>query len=506
MKLARLGRLAVTASLLGAWLTGSALGQDADLTLLHINDVYEIEPVAGAGGFAPLMTLLKQQRGRAAHSLTTVGGDFLSPSLLSGLTRGAQMVELLNAVGVDLVGFGNHEFDFGPEITRQRIAESHFPWLGTNVLDDAGEPFGGALATAVREVGEVRIGFFGLLTPETAMVSSPGTAVHFSDPVTAARQAVTELRAAGVHAVIALTHLDFAADRALARQVPGIDVILGGHDHDPVSLYENGTLIVKAGHDARFLGVVDLEIRTASTAAGPKTTVSPHAWHLLANSGLSPDPEVLARLAPYRNRLDAEMATVIGTLAAPLDSRRATMRAGEAAIGDLFADTLRRALGTDVVLLNGGAFRGDQVRPAGGQFTRGDVLAELPFGNLAVVVALSGADLRAALENGVGSVETRAGRFPQVSGLRFSYDPAAPPGHRLRSVTVGGRPLDEAATYRVGTSDYLLGGGDGYDALGRGEVVVDASAAVLIATLVMDALSGHGTLTAGLDGRIAAVP
>jgi len=200
--------------LLIATCPGPALGQSATLTLLTVNDVYEITPVQGTGGLAELMTLLQAERATAPHHLTTVNGDFLSPSVMSALLKGAQMVALFNTLGVDAVVFGNHEFDFGPEVTQQRLAEARFPWLGTNVLGPDGKPFGGALATMTRPVGELTIGLFGLLTPETARLSSPGHTVTFAPVVPTAKTAVAALRQAGADVIIALTHLSIAEDRA----------------------------------------------------------------------------------------------------------------------------------------------------------------------------------------------------------------------------------------------------------------------------------------------------
>src|SRR2546426_7582143 len=157
--------------------TAPAFSQNASLTLLTVNDVYEITPVQGRGGLAELMTLLRAERVTATHHLTAVNGDFLSPSLMSALFKGAQMVALFNTLGVDAVVFGNHEFDFGPEVTQQRMTEAKFLWLGTNVLGPDGKPFGGALATTTRQVGDLTIGLFGLPTPETARLSRPWPAV-----------------------------------------------------------------------------------------------------------------------------------------------------------------------------------------------------------------------------------------------------------------------------------------------------------------------------------------
>jgi 5'-nucleotidase / UDP-sugar diphosphatase len=489
--------------LLALALAATAFAQNATVTLLHINDVYEIAPVKGQGGLAELMTLLRQERAQHANTITTVGGDFLSPSILSGITKGAQMVELFGAIGVDLVTFGNHEFDFGPEILEQRIAESRFRWLGTNVRDAGGKPFGGAVATVIKTVGDVKIGFLGVVTPESAVLSSGGPGIRFTDPAAAAKEAVGELRQAGANVVVALTHLGIEEDRALSHAVPGIDLVLGGHDHDPITFYEHGVLLHKSGSDAHFLGAVDLDIRTEQTSSGKRTTVLP-AWRMIANRGIAPDPTVGAIVKTYTDRLDAELGKVIGKTAVELDSRIDTVRTGEARIGNLIADALRDSLGADLAITNGGGIRGNRVIEAGSALTRKDILSELPFGNLEMLIELSGADLLAALENGVGAVEQKAGRFPQTAGLAIVYDPQAESGKRLRSVTIGGKKLAPDGVYRVATSDYLAAGGDGYAALTRGKALSDARFAKLLATIVADYIERQGTVAPQLEGRIIA--
>ncbi len=496
-------RAPLAACLLALALATTAAAQNATVTLLHINDVYEIAPIKGQGGLAELMTLLRQERAQHANTITTVGGDFLSPSVLSGITKGAQMIELFGALGVDLVSFGNHEFDFGPEILEKRIAESHFPWLGTNVRDSDDRPFGGAVATVVKTVGDVKIGFLGIVTPESAVLSSAGPGIRFTDPVAASTAAVAELRQAGANVVIALTHLGIEEDRALSRAVPGIDVVLGGHDHDPITFYEHGVLFHKSGSDAHFLGAVDLDIRTEQTSGGKRTSVRP-AWRMLANTAIAPDPAVAAIVKTYTDRLDAALGNVIGTTTVELDSRIDTVRTGEARIGNLIADALRDSLGADLAITNGGGIRGNRVLAAGSTLTRKDILSELPFGNLGVLIELSGADLLAALENGVSGVEQKAGRFPQTAGLTIVYDLKAESGKRLRSVAIGGKKLAPDAVYRVATSDYLAGGGDGYAALTRGKLLSDTRFAKLLATTVADYIERQGTVAPEIEGRIAA--
>ncbi|WP_114859694.1 bifunctional metallophosphatase/5'-nucleotidase [Azospirillum brasilense] len=509
--LTRIRTLAGAAVLAGALLFPATLlfptaatAQNGTVTFLHFNDIYEISPVKGRGGFAPVMTVLKAERQRSAGALTTVGGDFLSPSLLSGTTRGAQMPDLFNAMGVDVVGFGNHEFDFGTEVLKARIAESKFPWVGTNIAGPDGQTFPGSVATWTKMVGDVKVGFLGLLTPETAHLSSGGAEATFTNVQAAAALAVKALRDGGANVVVALTHQTIAEDRDLAVKVKGIDLVLGGHDHDPISFYEGSTLILKAGADGHYLGVIDLAVSTKATDKGPATSVAPAGWRFVTTAGVAPDAGIGALVKRYTDQLDATLAGVIGRTETDLDSRKDVVRSQETTMGNLIADALRDGLKADVAITNGGGIRADTLHPAGSSLTRKDIFAEMPFGNVAVLTQLSGADLLAALEHGVSKVEDKAGRFPQVSGLSFTYDPKLPSGTRVTGVTVGGQPLDPARTYRVATNDYMLKGGDGYAALSRGRTVVDASGAVLMATMVMDYVEAKKTVAPKVEGRIVA--
>ena len=213
----RIRRLAGAAALAGALLFPAlAAAQNGTLTFLHFNDIYEISPVKGRGGFAPLMTVLKAERERSAGAVTTVGGDFLSPSLLSGTTRGAQMPALFNAMGVDVVTFGNHEFDFGTEVLKARIAESTFPWIGTNITGPDGMPFPGSVTTWTKTVGDIKVGFLGVVTPESAQLSAGGADATFTNVLAAAALAVKALRDDGANVVVALTHQTIEEDRTLA--------------------------------------------------------------------------------------------------------------------------------------------------------------------------------------------------------------------------------------------------------------------------------------------------
>ena len=481
--------------------TAIVLAAPTKITFLHTNDVYEISPKGGKGGLAELMTLLKAERAANPNSVTTFGGDLLSPSLMSGVSKGAQMIEIYNALGTHVAVPGNHEYDYGPEIAAKRFAESTFPWLGANVLGPDGKPAGGLQAIRVIEVGGFKVGFFGVLEPETAVLSSPGKAITFASPIETAKAMVKALQEQGAEIVVALTHLSIAGDRELARTVKGIHLALGGHDHDPVTFYENGVLIHKSGYDAHFLGAIDLNVEWVTKGDKKELVVTPQ-WRMISTTGVAPEPGIKAIVERHERTLDKELGVVIGKTTVELDSRRGSVRSTDTNLGNLFADALRAGVGADVAIINGGGLRGDKTYPASSELTRKDILSELPFGNVTVLLEAKGSDLLAALENGVSQVEDGAGRFPQISGMNFVFDPKAEKGKRIVEVKVGGQPLDPAKLYRVATNDYMAGGGDGYAALKNGKVLIDASGATLMATTVMDYIQRLGTVSPVAEGRI----
>jgi 2',3'-cyclic-nucleotide 2'-phosphodiesterase (5'-nucleotidase family) len=444
--------------LLAVLLPVAALAQTTRLTFLHTNDNYEIVPTRGWGGFAQLMTVLKEQRAASTSALTTFGGDLLSPSIMSGFQRGAQMIELMNAVGTDMAVLGNHEFDFGPAVLRQRLAESRFPWLATNVTR-SGKLLEGAADYLVRDMGGVKVGFFGIVTPETTRLSSPGPEISFASPLETAKTAVRVLRERGAEVIVALTHLDLVDDREIAKALPEIALILGGHDHDALTMLEGGTLIHKSGADARYLGVVDLLVARRSASPGTPGIALTHAWRMIPVRDMAPDPEIATLVKRHVDALDNELSVEIATINGPLDSRRLVVREREAAIGNLIADAIRAAVGAEVALINGGGIRGDRTYQAGTRLTRRDILTELPFGNATVVLELRGSDLLEALENGVSRVEERVGRFPQVSGMSF--------GLQSRACADAPRPRSQSQRPAPRCSALVSGGDYRFPAGGR---------------------------------------
>jgi 2',3'-cyclic-nucleotide 2'-phosphodiesterase (5'-nucleotidase family) len=290
-----------------------------------------------------------------------------------------------------------------------------------------------------------------------------------------------------------------AQDQRILRDVPGIGLIVGGHDHDPMRAVVGSALVAKAGSDARALGVVRMQV-------GPDGRVLNIKDELIPVTDQTPsDPTVAALVKGYADKMSRELDVVIGRTTVALDARNVTVRGAESALGNFIADVMRQVAGADVAITNGGGIRTNAVLPAG-EIKRKDVVAWLPFGNVVVKVRMSGAAILLALENGVSQVEGLNGRFPQVSGMTYSYTRARPAGSRIVSVTIGGRPLDPNALYTVATNDFMLAGGDGYTSIKAADVIVNTAGGQIMATAVAQAIQQAGTISPRVEGRITVAP
>jgi len=471
---------------------------DARITLLQVNDLYVMEPVdeGRRGGLARLATLVKRVRAENPATIFVLAGDLISPSAVSTLLRGRHMVAGMNAVGLDVATFGNHEFDFGPGPLIERMRESSFTWLSANVLDRrSGQPFGGAQPELTLTLAGVRIGLFGLTTVETARTSAGGPDVEFRDPIPTARAVSGALRRNGAQLVVAVTHQDMASDRALAA-APGmeVDVVLGGHEHEPLVAEELRTLIVKAGSDARYLVQVDLWF-------GADGKLRERSWAFHEVSARVPDdPAVAALVAEYAARIGRELDAVVGRTATPLDARRAPLRTRETNVGDFVADAMRAHLDTDIALMNGGGIRSDRIVPVG-PLTRRDVASLVPFNNVVMVLEMTGRRVREALEHGLVDREREGGGFLQVSGLTVVFDPRRPAGGRVVSAHVGGVPLDPERLYKVAVVDFVARGGGGTGAFRDARILLGPGSGPLLSEIVLGAVSAAGTIAPEVDGR-----
>jgi 5'-nucleotidase/UDP-sugar diphosphatase len=491
---------AIRAGLLGLTLltSVSALAQEAvTIRLVQTNDIDRMAPEKGRGGFARLATVVKEERAKG-NAFFIHAGDTISPSLLSGFDKGAHVIDILNRIGVDAMTPGNHEFDLGPDAFRARMAEARFDVLATNIVDGNGLP-ANTKPDKIVDVQGVKVGFFGLTTEDTPIASSPGD-IKFRSSIDTARAKSKELREKGADIVVAIAHTPLEVDMIVARSA-GVDVIIGGHDEHLLAFYDGKVALTESESQANYVVITELAV-TKATKDG-KTTVSwsPN-FRIVDTATVKPDPEIEAVVKGYEDKLSKELDIEIGVTETPLDSRRATVRGGEAAMGNLVADAMKAAVGADVAITNGGGLRADKQYQAGQKLTRRDILSEMPFGNTTVLLALTGDKLKAALENGVSQMRELGGRFPQVSGLTVEVDLKEPVGSRVKSVKVNGEPLDPSRTYKVATNDFMARGGDGYRAFTEGKQLVDVSASQLMAGQVIEYVAKAGKVAPKVEGRV----
>jgi 2',3'-cyclic-nucleotide 2'-phosphodiesterase (5'-nucleotidase family) len=477
----------------------AAAGVAPTCTLLLVNDIYKLEGVRGRGGFARLAAIARAEKAKGIPVLYAHAGDMFSPSLLSGFDQGAHTVELLNIVPPDVFVPGNHEFDFGKEVYAKRRAESKFPYFAANMRAADGSVLPGHEDRRMFDLGPLKVGVFGVALETTRLMSSPGD-IKFSGEMAAVREQAKALREAGADLVVAVTHTDFARDLEIARS-RAVDVLLTGHDHDLRLIYDGRTVMVESGEEGEYVTAVDI-YATIGQRDGKRRVTWKANFRVIDSATVTPDPEADAITKKYLAELSKELDVALGKTAVELDSRSASVRYQETAIGNLIADAIRISTGADVAITNGGGIRGNKVYPAGHTLTRRDILTELPFGNSTIMVEITGKDIKEALENGVSQMDSRAGRFPQVSGMKLTIDPKAKPGERVVAVEVGGKPLDMAAKYKVASNDFMLAGGDGYGALGRGKVFVGKTDGTLMASVVMAHVRKLGSVDAKVEGRI----
>lgn len=517
----------------------SAFAQDRSftLTILHTNDTQSrIDQFTEAGsrctaadaaenrcfgGVARRSTIIKQVRAEGGNSLLLDAGNQFQGTLFYDRYKGEDAYTFMNLLGYQVMTVGNHEFDDGPQNLARFIGHLDFPVLGANI--DAGqEPSLAGLIQpyTILEVNGTKIGVVGFTTEDTSILSSPGPNVRFLNIERTVQAAVDELTAQGVTIIVAISQASFDRDQEVAKNVTGIDIIIGGHTQtylsntDPIAAGPYPTtikspdaspvLIVSAYRWGKYLGRLDV---TFDPQGKPET------WSgepILLDASVPMDPEVQTTVTEFSKPLDEFQKTILGHTTTLLDGDRGSCRFHECTMGNLVADAIRWATaseGVQMVILNAGSFRSNI---AEGDITMGNILEVLPFSNTIATLEIKGADMITALENGVSRTHSSqnegTGRFPQVSGLRYTWTSDKLPGERIISVEVQNpdgsfSPIDPNATYKIATSDYIRQGGDGYSVF-MDKAIQPYDAGSNLENAVGQYIVAHTPIHPQLDGRI----
>ncbi len=495
--------LGVSAMAAMAAIGAPVLADDVKITIVGVGDIYDFEGAGPRGGFARLNAVARAEKAANPNTLYLFDGDMFSPSLLSGIDQGSNTVQLTNVVPFDLAVPGNHEFDFGPSVFLDRVKQSKYPWAAVNIEGPDGKPVDGVGHDVVmKDIQGVKVALVPVELDDTVTLATTKD-WKFDPTVATALDAAQTARDAGADLVIAVVHAAHDQDYAM-QAAHKFDLIVSGHDHDLRIGYDGITAYVETSTEANYLPIVDLNVAVTPAAGDTKRSVtwSPE-FRIVDTATVTRDPDTQTIVEQLKAQLSTDLDVAIGTSVGELDSQRATTRFQETTMGDLVADALKAQTGADVAITNGGGIRGNKVYPAGTVLTRKDIFTELPFGNKTTMTEITGKALLDALETGFSEIAPGGdGRFPQVSGIVVGVDMTKAPGARVITAEVGGKPLDPAATYKVATNDYMLGGGNGYISLGTGKVLITAEAAHLMASDVIDYVTAQKTVDVKIDGRI----
>ncbi len=509
---------------------------DYTLHILHTNDLHSrIEPINEFdstcsaeeaaenkcfGGMARMKTAINtlrdQIRSEGGNVIVLDAGDQFQGSLYYSTYKGALVAELMNDIGFDAMAVGNHEFDDGPAELAAFADLLDAPLVSGNLDLSRSNLLAGKVQNhVVLEVAGEKIGIISALATDTVESSSPGPDVLFQDEIESLRADVQTLTDEGVTKIVTLTHVGFPLDQIIAGDVQGLDAVVGGHSHTlmlaqpeegqaqyPTLIAQgDGTMVpvVTAYSYSKYLGHLILTFDDA----GKVTDIE--GAPILLDASVVPDGPMAARIAELGGPIEELKNRVVAEAVAAIDGARESCRAVECQMGNLVAEAMLARVadqGVTIALANGGGLRASI---DAGPVTMGEVLTVLPFQNTLATFEVDGAGVIAALENGVSLVEEGAGRFLQVAGLKYTFDPALPAGARVSDVMVlvGGdawAPIDPAAVYLAVTNNYVRNGGDGFASFKTAAKAYDFGPD--LADVVAEYMVGVGPYTPFTDGRI----
>ncbi|KAM0306538.1 hypothetical protein HYE67_002552 [Fusarium culmorum] len=474
-----------------------------DLRLLHYNDVYHLdsssaEPVGGLPRFISVCREYQEgeQYKDQPQALTLFSGDAFNPSLESTVTKGQHMVPVLDHVGTDCACVGNHDFDFGVKQFEHLSSQNKFPWLLANVIDlDIGNdtPLGHAKKThMITASNGIKVGLIGLGEREwLETINSLPPNLEYRSATAVAKELVPKLREDGAEIVICLSHMREPNDNKLAEQTEGlIDIILGGHDHFYAHSFINGTHVLRSGTDFKNLSYIEARRQESDSSKWDFDI-----WRRDIVSSIKEDEKTLEKVNELTSKLNHSLARPVGYTATPLDARFSTVRLKESNIGNFVCDVMRQHHNADCTIMASGTIRGDQIYPPGAIRIK-DITTCFPFEDPVVLLRVTGQAIFDALENSVAMYPALEGRFPQVSNIRFEFDPSKPRGERVQWAEIGGKPYEPEKLYVLCTRGYMGRGKDGFTSLlvksegGDAEEIIEEENGILISAMLRQYFMG----------------
>jgi 5'-nucleotidase len=479
-----------------------AAEEEVLISIVHTNDTHaRVEAGSYDGmGLDKVATIVNNVKAANPNTLVLDAGDALHGQTIATLVEGESIIKIFNEIGYDAMTAGNHDFNYGKERLLELADMANFPILGANVYKANYENF--LPEYVIKEVGGVKVGIFGLATPETKFKSHPKNTegLEFFDSVIIGKLMVAKLQDKA-DVIVALSHLGLdqsSTERSdlIAEYVDGIDLIVDGHSHTVLEegMMVGDTMIVQAGEYDKNVGRVDILVKNGKVSSMTAKLITKEE-----GEALEADPGVVAIVEEIKEANDLITEEFVSENSIELVGEREFVRTGETNLGNLITDSMVEFTGADVALTNGGGIRASI--PAG-DITVGDVITVLPFGNYVVTIDVTGAEIVEALEHGLSAYPETLGAFPHIAGMNVVFDPSQEAGSRVVEVTVGEEELDMEATYSLATNDFLAAGGDDYTMFGGKELTALYPG---LDEILVEYIREYGTEGSPVEGRIQTV-
>lgn len=446
----------------------------SQITIIHTNDLHGyIMPGNDAvwekkvGGFATFSSWVKRIRHKNQlkniPTLLVDAGDFFMGSLEGSLTKGKAIVDLYNLLKYDATTFGNHEFDFGIDNLKKLSEITKFPFIVSNLYESNSNkeiPF--IKPYLFKSYEDLKVAIIGVTTEETPKISMPQNVekLFFKNPIITIKSYQKILKDPSIQLHIVLSHLGVDMDKQLAKEIPEIDVIIGGHTHDLLKspVKSGNAIICQTGSRGRYAGKLDLWIDRDDNK------IIKNRYELFTNidGSYPPDPEVVKLIDKIKRSLGDIYNKKIGTTFSTIY----TSKEKESSLGDLITDSIRDKSGAQIAFQNSYGIRSSIIK---GDIRYQDVFEILPFENTIITMELSGRQIKELLEE---SFSLNNGML-QVSGLIATYNLNNPAGQRLVNLTIDDKSVNDEDYYLVATNNFLASGGDNFDVFLKGKSIRD---------------------------------
>ncbi|RLD63246.1 MAG: hypothetical protein DRJ01_04240 [Bacteroidetes bacterium] len=457
-------------------------------TILYFNDAHQIYPVRDElgerGGVARLKTIVEKIKKENPETIVVFGGDLAGGTLFGGLYHGFPMIEAFNLIPIDIANFGQHDFDFGSDITKQLVDSSNFKWLSSNLKDNKNNTFNNLPTYIIEQKAGIKICFIGL-TDNMNTTKQDGK-IFQKDLFEACKNSLQKIKNETPDIIIALTQTSLKTNEKLINEFPQINAILTEEQYENSSnIYyvHKHPIVSPCGNMG---SVVRVDLNKINDEISLKIEV--HALDSL----VAENKELAILQEKYKNKLNAELSKPIAKLLCPLPIKGNLYK--ETKAGNLITDAFRDYYNSDIALINGGGIRANVDK---GVFSLKDAHSLLPFGNKICVVKLTGEDIYNFIENSLNDDKHKRESFLQISGASYKYI-----SNKLVSIYINGNPINFDKKYTVALSNYLISGGEGLKKISKNKILISQEKALNDVDLLINYCKKKGEINPKIEARI----